>query len=227
MTETTIEGLAKRLERVESDLQKWRRIATAASVIAVAALAVGARTLRAPTEIRIVSAKGTAAELVLDADRLTFFDDNRLAAASITVDHGVARIGVNGQGGAASELSADKASSIRFTAPNGRAAELGVGEQSSAMELSHGSEHVSVRASGGLDSVLTLGTPTESGTAVLSSGGAKLTPRLKLGTKDGKSTVAIEANPAGGTIEIADPSARRLFTSAADTPPAEDKPPKR
>lgn len=227
MTQTTIEGLAARLEKVESDLQKWRRIAAAAAVVAVAALAIGARTLRTPTELRVASAKGTASELVLDADRLTFFDDDRRAAASITVDHGVARVGLVGKGGATAEMTADTASSIRFSASNERAAELGVSEQFSQMELSHGAEHVSVRAAGELDSVLTLGTAGESGTAVLSSGGAKLAPRLKLGTKDAKSTVAIEASPSGGSVEIADPSAKRLLTSAPDAPAAEDKPPKR
>ena len=226
MTQTTIEGLAARLEQVERDVQKWRRLATVAAAIAIAALAIGARTLRAPTEIRVASAKGTAAELVLEADRLTFFDDERLAAASITVDHGVARVGLNGKGGASAEMSADAKSAVRFTAPNDRAAELGVGDQFSEMELSHGSEHVSLRAANGLDSVLTLGAP-ESGTSVLSSGGAKLTPRLKLATKDAKATVAIEANPAGGSIEIADPSARRQLTSAADAPSAEDRPAKK
>jgi hypothetical protein len=226
MTQTTIEGLAARLEQVERDVQKWRRVATVAAAIAIAALAIGARTLRAPTEIRVASAKGTAAELVLEADRLTFFDDARLAAASITVDHGVARIGLNGKGGASAEMSADAKSAVRFTAPNDRAAELGVGDQFSEMELSHGSEHVSLRAANGLDSVLTLGAP-ESGTSVLSSGGAKLTPRLKLATKDAKATVAIEANTAGGSIEIADPSARRQLTSAADAPSAEDRPAKK
>ena len=205
----TFDELDARLNRVEANLSRWRRLVYLTTTLAIASLGLAIWSLRPRSELRVAANDGSGRVGILTATNLTFWNQAGKPIARFGFGSGgVGQLTLEDSDGSLIEAAALALPTIRVTKGN-RGATLSASQFGARLTLNDDPEFVTLQATERFGSTLRMGS-SERGIIGATTGGPQGPPRLQLSTNDTRSVVVLEADPRhGSTLQLADPSASR------------------
>jgi hypothetical protein len=201
-------SLEDRVATIEAAARRWRAVAVAALGVAIVALVFAARTLRTPSELRIVN--GDGAELDLRADHVTMTD--RAGRHIVELDGaGEGTIDLVGTQDKRVNLTSRGVVGLSLFGENHVTTMLTAGDAFAELTLSNRGDHVFLYAANGLGTNLSMSSPGES--MIMLANSEQLYPRMQMSTKDTRQNVVLEANPNGANVQLDDQTGRRELTT--------------